>query len=78
MTQCPLSMSPEQCKQLVDDMREIKGALIGNDKMGQVGLVQKVENHEKRIGRMERYIVYLSGAAATIGILYTFVKDFIK
>ncbi len=39
----------KQLNDLRDDVREIKSALIGNEPLGQKGLVHKVEEHSKYI-----------------------------
>ena len=85
MTPCPINMSPAQCQQLLDDTREIKTAIVGNMPMGQKGIVQKLEEYEvkfadqdKRLKRLERRYVYLTGATGAVVVIYTVLKDFIQ
>ena len=49
-------------KQMVSEMHK---ALIG-DEYRKEGIIHKIDNHEKRLGRIEKYVVGLSAIGAFI------------
>jgi hypothetical protein len=62
-------MTPEMEKNLCDDVRLIKQAVLGNDVIDQPGLVHKVTVLEKKQLAQDKRAMYLSGfiAAVTVG-----------
>jgi len=57
----------EDIKKMVSEMHK---ALIG-DEYRKEGIVHKLDNHETRISRLEKYGI---GAAAIGGFIYTVIK----
>lgn len=58
-------------------LQEIRTALVGNEAMGQFGLVSRVNNHSSRIKRLERAGMYLLGFGGAISLLYKFAVDWL-
>jgi hypothetical protein len=70
-------MSPDEFKNLAEDVRLIKSAVIGSAQIGHKGLVAQVNSHDIRIGRLEKWYLYVTGAAFMAGLVYTLFKDFV-
>jgi hypothetical protein len=61
-----MSNDPEIREQL----NRIERCLTGDEKMGQRGLVARVNDHTTRIGRIEKAGIYLAGVGGTLGLLW--------
>jgi hypothetical protein len=59
-------------------MDEIKKAIKGDPMMGTEGIVPQLVDHECRIARIERRIVYLLGGIAMIVVAYQVLIDYLK
>lgn len=64
----------EDVEALQNQQTEFLHALIGNEKFNQLGLVQKVTLHAKRIAVIERVMLYGSGALVTMGLFFDEIK----
>ena len=64
-------MSDDQFQELQDSVRRIESGLFGDEKLGHVGIVGTQQDHGKRLGRLERGVVYVSGAAFMVGVIWT-------
>lgn len=71
-------VSQEQFNSLRKDVKEIKGALIGNEKFGQKGHLDRLEETEERSWnnkhKIDRAWYYLIGAGAVAGLFVTAVN----
>jgi hypothetical protein len=65
-------MNEERFGKLEDSIDEIKTALIGNEKMGQSGIVQRLHDVEKKTAHHGRIITWVTMAWTVIvgGMLY--------
>lgn len=64
-------MNEENFEQLKKQMDRIERCLIGDENMGQQGLVATTRQHDRRISALERAGLYVGGAAAMVGLLWT-------
>lgn len=64
-------MNEEALEQLNKKMDRIERCLVGDENMGQQGLVAQTRHHERRISALERGAVYMGGAIAMVGLLWT-------
>tara|TARA_R110000744_G_scaffold125306_1_gene230994 strand:+ start:129 stop:407 length:279 start_codon:yes stop_codon:yes gene_type:complete len=55
---------------------EIYDALVGNEKLGSIGLVKKVSLHEKWINEQKFKNAKLYGGMGVIGVLWTLLLKF--
>jgi len=67
-------------KEAVDGLQrtveEIRTAIIGNEELGQEGIVPTLRDHEKRLRRIERIFLLAAGAVLVIRGFYAVVSDF--
>lgn len=68
-------MTPDEMTEMRDSVRRIEAGLFGDEKLDQVGLIGRVKSHGKRIARVERVMVYLTGAAMAVIAVYHIVVD---
>jgi hypothetical protein len=68
-------VSTDEFNELREDVREIKTAILGQKNIGHIGLVARVENHDRRITKLERLALYAAGALFVLGIIWGVVKD---
>lgn len=66
-------LTPEQHKEIYNDVKEIKKVLIGNEKYQQKGLIERVSDNEKYIQKDKKLKWIGIGVAAAIGWI---VKEF--
>jgi hypothetical protein len=57
-------------------LEEIYGALVGNDKLGAEGLVDKVRTHEKWITEQKYKYAKIYGGMGVIGVVWTLLLKF--
>jgi len=62
-------MTDQDFKNLAKDVTEIKDALLGTNYNKGQGIVYQVCNHEKRISRLEKTWIWITGAATATGII---------
>lgn len=53
----------------------IEACLTDDATMGRIGLVSRVGNHNQRIKRLERIVLYVAGAAGGVIVIYHVVVD---
>lgn len=63
-------MTDEEKKKMNEQLDRIERCLVGDEEMGQFGLVSRVNNHAGRLKRLERWAVYLVGAGGGIALLF--------
>lgn len=68
-------MSDDEKNAMKEQLDRIERCLIGDEPMGQFGLVSRVNNHASRIKRLERWSVYLLGACAALLAVYRIYVD---
>lgn len=66
MENCQAVKDIEIIKKSVDD---IKVALLGNDFNNNQGLIYTIADHERRISKLERKWIYITGISTTIGVI---------
>ena len=57
-------------------LEAIYGALVGNDKFGAEGLVNKVKSHDKWITEQKYKYAKIYGGMGVIGVLWTLLLKF--
>lgn len=74
----PMSNDPEIREQL----NRIERCLMGDEEMGQFGLVSRVNNHNARIKKLELWVFRIMAAAGGVStaflIVYKVVTEFLK
>jgi len=70
-----MTMSDEERRTFKEQLDRIERCLIGDEAMGQNGLVPQVSDHDKRISRIERAGIYIAGVIATVGVIYRVTLD---
>jgi hypothetical protein len=68
-------MNPATEKQLVDDVRDIKLAVIGDEKIGQDGLVKQVRSIQAWRKKLDLRIAAMTGGALTLFYLGKFLLE---
>lgn len=68
-------MTPEEITEMRDSMRRIEAGLFGDEKLDQMGLIGRVRSHSKRLARLERVLLYVSGAAFAVVAIYHIFAD---
>lgn len=68
-------MSEAEFNELREDVRAIRLAIIGQKDIGHVGIVKRVEDHDRRITYLERIVLYAAGALLILGIIWNAVKE---
>lgn len=71
-------MSDSESRQLTSMQRtleRIEHCVIGDPAAGQIGLVARVNDHAKRLKRLERYCLYLVSAGAVLVGMYRVLTD---
>lgn len=63
-------MNQDETRNLQDQLDRIERCLTGDSNYGQPGLVERVNDHQKRISILERIGVYVAGGGAVIGGLW--------
>lgn len=63
-------------KEIKEDLREIKDALLGT-KYNEYGLIARVVRNESKIRRLTARSIFLSGASAAIGFIGGILFNFI-
>lgn len=53
-----------------EQLNRIERCLVGDEKMGQRGLVTEMKSHETRITRIEKAGIYLIGAGGMLGLIW--------
>lgn len=75
-------VSQEQFDSLRKDVKEIKGALLGNSQYGQKGYLDRLEETEERSWankhKIDRAWYYLIGAGAVIGFIITVLQMILR
>jgi hypothetical protein len=56
--------------EIQDSVKRIETCLLGDEKFGHPGLVHKVTDHDSRIRRLEKWGVYLIGAAGGVTLVW--------
>ena len=51
-------------------LTRIETAVLGDEQAGAMGLVYRVNNHARRISRMERFGAYILGASFVVGVAW--------
>ena len=69
-------MNEDRLKRIEDTTARIERCLLGDEAMGQFGLVSRVNNHASRIKRLERWALYVFAVSAVLGVVYKIVVDF--
>jgi hypothetical protein len=59
-------MSPTQEEQLINDVHEVKSAIVGNEKFGQIGLVARMDRIENWRVRIDLRIAMVAGATTAV------------
>lgn len=64
----------KKLEEIQTSLNEISRGLFGNPKIGHIGMVQRVEDHSRRITSLEkttsRWLAYFAGSAAMIAIAW--------
>lgn len=68
----------QRLKHIEDSLRRIEQGLFGDESLGQFGLVSRMNNHAQRIKRMENWLLGLTAAGSTIGLVYKLAVDWLK
>lgn len=70
-------MTPTENQEIRDQLNRIERCLVGDPAMGHKGLVHGHANHERRILKLERAMVYGAGAGFTLYALYSVAAKFL-
>lgn len=68
-------LTAEEMQEMVDSVKRIETCLIGDEAMGQDGLVKSNKDHSIRIKRLEHIVLYIVGAAGGIVVIYHIAMD---
>lgn len=71
-------ISQEDIRQLINDVAEIKTAIVGNSKLGIEGLSKRVDSLEKWRTKLNLRIAFWSGAGTLIVFLAKAGLDFLS
>ena len=63
-------MTPKEQKDLVDDVRTIKMAIIGDKTAGIEGLVKRTDRHEKQLSTLQKVGWGIGGATFLMSIIW--------
>lgn len=69
-------MNPEQMEEIRRSVKRIESCLLGDEEIGQFGLVSRVNNHAGRIKRIERSIISVVSGAGVVAVIYKIAVDF--
>jgi len=64
-------MSDDNMREFKEQLNRIERCLIGDEGMGQVGLVKEHRSHAERLDRIERAGIYLAGGGGILALLWT-------
>lgn len=68
-------MNDDQLTELVNTVKRIEIALVGDEDMGQTGLIKQSRNHHTRIKRLEQWAFSLITAGSLVAIVYKVATD---
>jgi hypothetical protein len=68
-------MTEEQSASLVKSVERIELALLGDEAMGQTGLIKNQKDHAKRITRIESWGTTLITAGGLLTVAYKVIVD---
>jgi hypothetical protein len=71
-------VTKDQFEQVAKSVQRIESALLGDSSMKIVGLVDKVDKHEKYIEKSKTRLGWWTGAAAGLGLVCHQIIDWIK
>ncbi len=66
----------EAVEELQRTVEEVRTAIIGNEELGQEGIVPTLRDHEKRLRRIERIFLLAAGAVLVFRGFYAVLSDF--
>jgi len=70
-------MSENEHIELVENVKQIRRALVGDKALGHRGLVDEVYSHSQRIGRLERGALWLMGGAGALSVAYRLFLEWV-
>lgn len=69
----------ETLREMREDQIRVQVAVMGDEKAGHLGLVARMNNHARRIGRLEVWLYRIAGGATLIsfivGVVYKVATD---
>ena len=69
-SQFPCIDHGKKLEEIQCSVKRIETCLLGDEQFGHPGLVHKVSTHEERIRRLEKWSVYLIGAAGGVTLVW--------
>ena len=70
-------MSDKEFCELANDVRDIKEALLGNEYNKGKGALSRLEDHEERISRLEKKVIWATGVGTGVGVIIGFILQLI-
>jgi hypothetical protein len=75
-------MSDKDLEDLKAAIRRIELAIIGDQAMGQLGIIRRLNNHGERIKQLEnfrwKWVWLATGALVVVTVLYGLLRDWLK
>lgn len=68
-------MTDDRLKAIEDSILRVERCIAGDDRMGQLGLISRLNNHARRIARIERWGLIVFGAYGMAAAFYRIYVD---
>lgn len=68
-------MMEQRLKAIEESQLRIERCIAGDEKMGQLGIISRINNHAKRIARLERWGLIIFGAYGMAMAFYRLYVD---